>query len=160
MCPRTVPAEPLGSSWVTRLRPKLGVDYTIRPAYPFEGVVIQDLFKDTLVEGLDWTQPLDSSWVLAVHPTEPEYYGALSLVASQPIGRIEMLRMRHRLQPRLKACIVRDMIQYSLLVLKKYGCQAVTGASEQDLVPTFGKVLQRRFHGTPIGQFTGYLARI
>lgn len=145
---------------MTRLRPKLGVDYTIRPAYPFEGVVIQDLFKDTLVEGLDWTQPLDSSWVLAVHPTEPEYYGALSLVASQPIGRIEMLRMRHRLQPRLKACVVRDLIHYSLLTLKRYGCQAVTGASEQALVGTFGHVIERHFHGTPIGEFTGYLTRL
>ena len=79
------------------------------------------------MEGLDWTQPLDSSWVLAVHPTEPEYYRALSLVASQPIGRIEMLRMRHRLQPRLKACIVRDMIQYSLLVLKSMAAKPSRG---------------------------------
>ena len=145
---------------MTRLRPKLGVDYTIRPAYPFEGVVIQELFKDTLVEGLDWTQPLDSSWVLAVHPTEPEYYGALSLVASQPIGRIEMLRMRRGLHPRLKACIVRDMIQYSLLVLKKYGCQAVMGSSEVEINDTFGKLIQRRWHGVKTGDFTAYIARI
>ena len=142
------------------MRPKLGVDYTIRPAYPFEGVVIQDLFKGTLVEGLDWTQPLDSSWVLAVHPTEPEYYGALSLVASQPIGRIEMLRMRHRLQPRLKACVVRDMIHYSLLVLKKYGCQAVTAFPEHDPSNTFQNVIQRRFKGQRLEQTcSAYITR-
>lgn len=145
---------------MTRLRPRLGVDYTIRMAYPFEGVVIQDLFKGTLVEGLDWTQPLDSSWVLAVHPTEPEYYGALSLVASQPIGRIEMLRMRHRLQPRLKACVVRDMIHYSLLVLKKYGCQAVTAFPEHDPSNTFQNVIQRRFKGQRLEQTcSAYITR-
>jgi hypothetical protein len=52
------------------------------------------------------------------------------------------------------------MIHYSLLTLKAYGCQAVTGASEQELVSTFGKVIQQRFHGTPIGQFTGYITRL
>ena len=139
-----------------RLRPKLGVDYTIRPAFPFEGVVVQELFKDTLVEGLDWTQPLDASWVLAVHPTEPEYYGAVSLVASQPIGRIEMLRMRTGISHRLKSCVVRDLIHYSLLVLKQYGCQAVTASAE---TPSFGKVIERHFGGQPVAAFTGYLKR-
>ena len=145
---------------MTRLRPKLGVDYTIRPAFHFEGPVLQELFQGTLIAGLDWEQPLDASWVLAVHPTQPDYYGALSLVASQPIGRIEMLRMRQGLSHRLKACVVRDLIHYSLLTLKRYGCQAVTGASEQALVGTFGHVIERHFHGTPIGEFTGYLTRL
>ena len=142
------------------MRPKLGRDYAIRAAYEFEGPVIQDMYKGSLVADLDWNLDLDSSWVLAVHPFKPEYYGVLSLVASKPIGRLEMLRVRPDLPRRLRACLVRDLIHYSLLVLKKYGCQAVTGASEQDLVTTFGKVIQHRYHGTPIGQFTGYLARL
>jgi hypothetical protein len=82
------------------------------------------------------------------------------LVASKPIGRLEMLRVREGIPKRLRACVVRDMIHYSLLTLKAYGCQAVTGASEQELVSTFGKVIQQRFHGTPIGQFTGYITRL
>ena len=142
------------------LRPRVGVDFTIRAAYEFEGPVIQDLYRGSLVSDLDWEAPLDASWVIAVHPDKPEYYACLSLVASKPIGRLEMLRVRDGIPKRLRACIVRDMIHYSLLTLRAYGCQAVTGASEQDLVTTFGKVIQHRFHGTPIGQFTGYLARL
>ena len=142
------------------MRPKLGVEYTIRPAFPFEGPVIQDMYKGTLIESLDWEKPLDGSWVLAVHPHKPEYFAVLSLVASNPIGRLEMLRVRPTVSMRLRAVIVRDLIHYSLLVLKKYGCQAVTGASEQALVGTFGKVIERHFHGTPIGEFTGYLTRL
>jgi hypothetical protein len=142
------------------LRPRLGIDYTIRMAYPFEGPVIGDLYQGTLIANLDWERPLDASWVIAVHPTQPEYYGVVSLVASQPIGRLEMLRVRLHLNKRIKACVVRDLIHYSLLTLKAYGCQAVTGASEQELVSTFGKVIQQRFHGTPIGQFTGYITRL
>ena len=144
---------------MTRLRPKLGVDYIIRAAYPFEGPVIGDMYAGTEVAGLDWNRELDASWVLAVHPSKPQYYASLSLVASQPIGRLEMLRVRVP-NHRLRACIVRDIVHYSLLTLKAYGCQAVTGASEQELVSTFGKVIQQRFHGTPIGQFTGYLTRL
>ena len=142
------------------MRPKLGVEYTIRPAYPSEGPVIGDLYQGSLVAGLDWEQPLDASWVLAVHPHEPQYYACLSLVASQPIGRLEMLRVHPQLHGKLKAVVVRDLIPYRLLTLKKYGCQAVTGASEQPLVSTFGKVIQRHFKGQPIGEFTGYLARL
>ena len=145
---------------MTRLRPRLGIDYTIRGAYPFEGPVIGDLYQGTVVAELDWERPLDASWVIVTHPTEPKYYAALSLVASQPIGRLEMLRVRTGLTKRLKSCIVRDLIHYSLLTLKAYGCQAVTGASEQELVSTFGKVIQQRFHGMPIGQFTGYITRL
>lgn len=142
------------------MKPNLGRDYIIRQAYEFEGPIVQDLYKDTLVEFLDWDAPLDASWVLAVSPHKAEYYAALSLVASKPIGRLEMLRVRPGISKRLKACIVRDIVHYSLLVLKRYGCQAVTGASEQALVGTFGKVIERHFHGTPIGEFTGYLTRL
>ena len=142
------------------MKPNLGRDYIIRQAYEFEGPVIQDLYKNTLVEFLDWDAPLDASWVLAVSPHKAEYYAVISLVASKPIGRLEMLRVREGIPKRLRACVVRDMIHYSLLTLKAYGCQAVTGASEQELVSTFGKVIQQRFHGTPIGQFTGYLTRL
>lgn len=142
------------------MKPNLGRDYIIRQAYEFEGPVIQDLYKNTLVEFLDWDAPLDASWVLAVSPHKAEYYAVISLVASKPIGRLEMLRVREGIPKRLRACVVRDMIHYSLLTLKAYGCQAVTGASEQELVSTFGKVIQQRFHGTPIGQFTGYITRL
>ena len=142
------------------MRPKLGRDYIIRQAYEFEGPVIQDLYKDTLIDPLDWAAPLDASWVMAVNPDKPEYYAVLNLVASKPIGRLEMLRVSPTVGKRLKACIVRDIIHYSLLTLKAYGCQAVTGASEQPLVSTFGKVIQRHFKGQPIGEFTGYLARL
>jgi hypothetical protein len=138
------------------LRPKLGVDYTIRAAHDFEGPVIQDLYKDTLVATINWDAPLDASWVLAVHPTKPYYYGVLSLVAGKPIGRLEMLRIRDGLPNRLRACIVRDLIHYSLLVLKQYGCQAVTASAE---TPTFGKVIERHFGGQPVAAFTGYLKR-
>ena len=141
---------------MTRLRPKLGVDYTIRPAYPFEGPVIQDIYQDTLVATIDWDAPLDASWVIATHPSKPEYYGALSLVASKPIGRLEMLKMRANIEHRLKACVVRDIIHYSLLVLKQYGCQAVTASAE---TPSFGKVIERHFGGQPVATFTGYLKR-
>lgn len=144
----------------SRTTPKLGSDYLIRQAMPFEGPVLQWLFRGTLVEGLDWDQPLDASWVLAVHPEKPEYYGCLSIVASKPIGRLEMLRMAPYLNKRLKTLIVRDLIQYSLMVCKQYGCQAVTGASEASLVKTFGKVIQRRWKALPVGDFTGYLARV
>ncbi len=138
------------------MRPKLGRDYIIRQAYEFEGPVIQDLYQDTLVEDLDWDAPLDASWVLAVSPNKAEYYAALSIVASKPIGRLEMLRVRPGIPKRLKACIVRDMIHYSLLVLKQYGCQAVTASAE---TPTFGKVIERHFGGQPVAAFTGYLKR-
>ena len=142
------------------MRPKLGTDYRIRQAYDFEGPVLQELYRGTMLAELDWTVPLDASWVVALNPHSPEYFACLSLVASKPIGRLEMLRVRPDLSIRLRSCVVRDLIHYSLLTLKAYGCQAVTGASEQDLVTTFGKVIQHRFHGIPIGQFTGYLARI
>lgn len=142
------------------MKPNLGRDYIIRQAYEFEGPVIQDLYKNTLVEFLDWDAPLDASWVLAVSPHKAEYYAVISLVASKPIGRLEMLRVREGIPKRLRACVVRDMVHYSLLTLKAYGCQAVTGASEQELVNTFGKVIQQRFHGMPIGQFTGYITRL
>lgn len=132
------------------------MDYTIRAAHDFEGPVIQDLYQGTLVADLDWEAPLDASWVVAVHPNQPEYYGALSIVASKPIGRLEMLRMRQGIPTRLKACIVRDMIHYSLLVLKQYGCQAVTASAE---TPSFGKVIERHFGGQPVAAFTGYLKR-
>ena len=145
---------------MTRLRPRLGVDYTIRGAYPFEGPVIGDLYQGTVVAELDWERPLDASWVIVTHPTEPKYYAALSLVASQPIGRLEMLRVRTDLTKRLKSCIVRDLIHYSLLVLKKYGCQAVMGSSEVEINSTFGKLIQRRWHGVKTGDFTAYLARL
>lgn len=138
------------------MRPKLGVDYQIRPAFDFEGPAIQELYRGTEVAGLDWDAPLDASWVLAAHPLKPEYYGVLSLVASKPIGRLEMLRMYRDIPRRLKACIVRDMIHYSLLVLKQYGCQAVTASAE---TPSFGKVIERHFGGQPVAAFTGYLKR-
>lgn len=145
---------------MARSSPRLGVEFGIRAAYPFEGPVIQDLFQGTLVEGLDWTQPLDASWVVAVNLNQPEYYGAVSIVASKPIGRLEMLRMSPHVGKRWKAVIVRDLIHYCLLVLKQYGCQAVTGASRADIVDSWGKVIERHFHGTRIGDFTGYIARL
>lgn len=138
------------------LRPRLGTDYLIRQAYEFEGPVIQYLYRDTLVADLDWDLPLDASWVLAVHPSKPEYYAALSLVASKPIGRLEMLRVLPELGHRRRAIIIRDMIHYSLLVLKQYGCQAVTASAE---TPSFGKVIERHFGGQPVATFTGYLKR-
>lgn len=142
------------------MSPKLGKDYTIRGAYTFEGPAIQWLFTGTTVETLDWEQPLDSSWVLAVHPEQPEYYGALSIVASRPIGRLEMLRLAPNLSRRLKALVVRDMVQYAIYVCKQLGCQAVSGASEQALVPTFGRTIQQHWHGVPCGEFTSYVARV
>jgi len=138
------------------LRPKLGVDYAIRPAYPFEGPIIGHLYQGTLVEGLDWDQPLDASWVVAVHPTEPQYFACLSIVAGKPIGRLEMLRVQPGLHRRLKAVVVRGLIHYSLHVLKQYGCQAVTASAE---TPSFGQVITRHFGGQPVATFTGYLKR-
>ena len=142
------------------MRPKLGVDYTCRQAYPFEGPVIKDLYKGTLVENLDWDRPLDASWVMVVHPNKPEYYACLSLVASQPIGRLEMLKVRAGLNRRLKASIVRDLVHYSLLVLKQYGCQAVTAFPEHDPSNTFQNVIQRRFKGQLLNQTcSAYITR-
>lgn len=141
------------------MKPNLGRDYIIRQAYEFEGPVIQDLYKDTLVAVLNWDAPLDASWVLAVSPNKAEYYAALSIVASKPIGRLEMLRVRPGISKRLKACIVRDMVHYSLLVLKRYGCQAVMGSSEVELTG-FSKLIQRRWHGVKTGDFTAFLARL
>lgn len=130
----------------------------IRPAFPFEGPIIQDLYSDTSVADLDWERPLDASWVLAVHPERPEYFACLSIVASQPIGRLEMLKLRSRplIEKRLRVCVIRDIIHYSLLVLKQYGCQAVTAGAE---TARFGKVIERHFGGHPIATFTGYLKR-
>jgi hypothetical protein len=145
---------------VTRLRPRLGIDYTIRGAYPFEGPVIGDLYQGTVVAELDWERPLDASWVIVTHPTEPQYYAALSLVASQPIGRLEMLRVRTGLTKRLKSCIVRDLIHYSLLTLRAYGCQAVTAFPEHDPSNTFQNVIQRRFKGQRLEQTcSAYITR-
>ena len=142
------------------MRPRLGIDYTIRGAYPFEGPVIGNLYHGTLIADLDWDRPLDSSWVVAVHPTQPEYYGVVSLVASQPIGRIEMLRVRPTTSKRLKACIVRDLSHYSLLVLKQYGCQAVTAFPEHDPTNTFQRVIERRFKGQLLNQTcSAYITR-
>ena len=141
-------------------RPRLGKEYTIRGAYPFEGPALQWLFTGTDAESLDWEQPLDSSWVVALHPEKPEYYGALSIVASRPIGRLEMLRLAPDLSRRLKAMVVRDMIEYAIHICKQLGCQAVSGASEQALVPTFGRTIQKHWHGVPYGEFTSYVARI
>ena len=143
------------------MRPKLGVDYTIRQAYPFEGPIIQDLYKGTIIEDLDWDRPLDASWVVVVHPNKPEYYACLSLVASQPIGRLEMLKARAGLNRRLKASIVRDLVHYSLLALKKYGCQAVTAFPESTTTNMFGKVIERHFGGQLLNQTcSAYLARL
>jgi hypothetical protein len=142
------------------MRPSLGKDYLVRGAYSFEGPAIQWLFTGTPVADLDWDQPLDSSWVVAVHPEQPDYYGAISIVASRPIGRLEMLRLAKDLPKRLKAVVVRDLINYALHVCKQLGAQAVTGASESDLVPTFGKLIQHRWKGLETGAFTGYLARV
>ena len=145
---------------MTRLRPRLGIDYTIRGAYPFEGPVIGDLYQGTVVAELDWERPLDASWVIVTHPTEPKYYAALSLVASQPIGRLEMLRVRTGLTKRLKSCIVRDLIHYSLLTLRAYGCQAVTAFPEHDPTNTFQKVIERRFKGQLLNQTcSAYITR-
>lgn len=142
------------------MRPKLGRDYIIRQAYEFEGPVIQDLYKDTLIAPLDWDAPLDASWVLAVSPNKAEYYAVLSLVASKPIGRLEMLRVREGIPKRLRACVVRDMIHYSLLTLKAYGCQAVTAFPEHDPTNTFQRVLERRFKGQLLNQTcSAYITR-
>ena len=142
------------------MRPKLGRDYIIRQAYEFEGPVIQDLYKDTLIAHLDWDAPLDASWVLAVSPNKAEYYAVLSLVASKPIGRLEMLRVREGIPKRLRACVVRDMIHYSLLTLKAYGCQAVTAFPEHDPANTFQRVLERRFKGQLLNQTcSAYITR-
>ena len=142
------------------MKPNLGRDYVIRQAYEFEGPIIQDLYKDTLIEFLDWDAPLDASWVLAVSPHKAEYYAALSLVASKPIGRLEMLRVRPGISKRLKACIVRDIVHYSLLVLKQYGCQAVTAFPESTTTNMFGKVIERHFGGQRLDQtWSAYLAR-
>lgn len=141
---------------MTRLRTKLGVDYVIRPAYPFEGPILGDLYKGTLVADIDWEQPLDASWVVAVNPGKPEYYACLSIVAGKPIGRLEMLRVQPQIHRRLKSVVVRDLVHYSLLVLKQYGCQAVTASAE---TPSFGKVIERHFGGQPVAAFTGYLKR-
>ena len=140
--------------------PRFGHDYVVRGAYSFEGPAIQWLFTDTPVARLDWDQSLDGSWVLAVHPGKPEYYGCLSIVASRPIGRLEMLKLAPSLPYKLKALITRDLINYSLTLCKQLGCQAVTGASEQALVPTFGRTIQHQWKAVETGQFTGYLARI
>lgn len=144
----------------TSKSPRLGRDYTIRQAYPFEGPVMHWLFQETPVAGLDWEQPLDSSWVLAVHPDKPEYYGAVSLVASRPIGRMEMLKLAPGLPYKLKALVVRDLIRYGLAVCKQLGCQAVSGASEEALVPTFGRTIQKQWQAVDTGNFTGYLTRV
>ena len=142
------------------MRPKLGVDYTCRQAYPFEGIVIKDLYQGTLVEDLDWDRPVDASWVVVVHPNKPEYYACLSLVASQPIGRLEMLKVRAGLNRRLKAFIVRDLVHYSLLTLKAYGCQAVTAFPEHDPTNTFQRVIERRFKGQLLNQTcSAYITR-
>ena len=142
------------------MKPNLGRDYIIRQAYEFEGPVIQDLYKNTLVEFLDWDAPLDASWVLAVSPNKAEYYAVLSLVASKPIGRLEMLRVREGIPKRLRACVVRDMIHYSLLTLKAYGCQAVTAFPEHDPTNTFQRVLERRFKGQLLNQTcSAYITR-
>jgi hypothetical protein len=140
--------------------PVLGKDYIVRGAYAFEGPAIQWLFKDTPVADLDWDQPLDSSWVVALHPEKPEYYGTISIVASRPIGRLEMLRIAPALPRKLKALITRDLINYSLNICKQLGAQAVSGASEKDLIPTFGRTIERRWHGVPCGEFQTYLARV
>lgn len=142
------------------MRPRFGFDYSIRGAYPFEGPVIGDLYQGTMAAELDWERPLDASWVIAVHPSKPEYYAALSLVASQPIGRLEMLRVRTGLTKRLKACIVRDLIHYSLRTLKTYGCQAVTAFPEHDSTNIFQRVIERRFHGHLLSQTcSAYITR-
>ena len=141
------------------MRPKLGIDYVIRAAYPFEGPVIGDMYAGTEVAGLDWNRELDASWVLAVHPSKPQYYASLSLVASQPIGRLEMLRVRVP-NHRLRACIVRDIVHYSLLTLKAYGCQAVTAFPEHDPTNTFQRVIERRFNGQLLNQTcSAYITR-
>ena len=142
------------------MKPNLGRDYIIRQAYEFEGPVIQDLYKNTLVEFLDWDAPLDASWVMAVSPHKAEYYAAISLVASKPIGRLEMLRVSPTVGKRLKACIVRDIIHYSLLTLKAYGCQAVTAFPEHDPTNTFQRVIERRFKGQLLNQTcSAYITR-
>ena len=124
------------------MKPNLGRDYIIRQAYEFEGPVIQDLYQDTLVALLDWDAPLDASWVLAV------------------IGRLEMLRVSPTVGKRLKACIVRDIIHYSLLTLKAYGCQAVTAFPEHDPTNTFQRVIERRFKGQLLNQTcSAYITR-
>jgi hypothetical protein len=132
----------------------------VRGAYPFEGPAIGWLFTGTLVADLDWEQPLDSSWVVALHPDKPEYYGAVSIVASRPIGRLEMLRLAKGLPYKLKALITRDLIQYAMNVCKQLGAQAVTGASEKALIPTFGRTIERHWKGVPCGEFQTYLARV
>lgn len=97
---------------------------------------------------------------MVVHPNKPEYYACLSLVASQPIGRLEMLKVRAGLNRRLKASIVRDLVHYSLLVLKQYGCQAVTAFPEHDPTNTFQNVIQRRFKGQRLEQTcSAYITR-
>lgn len=142
------------------MRPRLGKDYSIRAAYEFEGPIIQYLYQGTLIADLNWDAPLDSSWVIATHPSKPEYYACLSLVASKPIGRLEMLRVHHLTHKRLKACIVRDIVHYSLLTLRAYGCQAVTAFPEHDPTNTFQNVIQRRFKGQRLEQTcSAYITR-
>ena len=117
------------------------------------------MYAGTEVAGLDWNRELDASWVLAVHPSKPQYYASLSLVASQPIGRLEMLRVRVP-NHRLRACIVRDIVHYSLLTLKAYGCQAVTAFPEHDATNTFQRVIERRFKGQLLNQTcSAYITR-
>ena len=145
---------------MTRLRPRLGIDYSIRQAYEFEGPVLQELYRGTMLAELDWAVPLDASWVVALNPHSPEYFACLSLVASKPVGRLEMLKVRAGLSTRLKACIVRDLVHYSLLTLKAYGCQAVTAFPEHDPTNTFQRVIERRFKGQLLNQTcSAYITR-
>lgn len=116
----------------------------VRLAQPDEGKVVQDLAACSGFAfdhwAIDWSD-IHPHWLLAEHEGKP--VGTIQVCYGKPIGRLEILGIPEELPKRLRAAVVRSLVEVGSAILTEYGAQGVSGMIPFSM-PGYKRVAKKR----------------